>query len=90
VAEAHFWLGETLFQRQHYRDAAESFLMVSTKFDKSPKAPDALVRLGQSLASLHERDAACATYSEVARRFPNVSTQLKQAVDREKKRNHCS
>lgn len=90
VAEAHYWLGESLFQRQRYRDAAESFLTVSTKFDKSPKAPEALLRLGQSLASLQEREAACATYNEVARKFPNSSAQLKQAVDREKKRSRCS
>ena len=49
MAEAQFWLGESFFQRQQYRDAAEAFLAVTTKFDRSTKAPDALLRLGQSL-----------------------------------------
>ena len=32
VPDAQYWLGESLFQRQRYRDAAESFLAVSTKY----------------------------------------------------------
>jgi tol-pal system protein YbgF len=47
VADSQYWLGESYFQRQQYRDAAETFLGVTTKFDKSAKAPDALLRLGQ-------------------------------------------
>ena len=42
LADSQYWLGESLFQRQQYRDAAEAFLAVTTKFDKSAKAPDAL------------------------------------------------
>src|SRR5262249_9145380 len=50
AGDATYWFGESLFQRQRYRDAAEAFLNVSTKFESSAKAPDALLRLGQSLA----------------------------------------
>ena len=35
VADSQYWLGESYFQRQQYRDAAEAFLGVTTKFDKS-------------------------------------------------------
>ena len=89
VAEANYWLGESLFQRQRFREAAESFLTVSTKFEKSTKAPDALVRLGQSLAALKEKDAACATFVEVGRKYPRAALTVKQAVEREQKRVHC-
>jgi tol-pal system protein YbgF len=87
--EAHYWLGESLYQRQRYRDAAESFLTVTTKFDSSVKAPDALLRLGQSLAALKEKEAACAAFGEVTRKYPKASAAVKQSVDREQKRVHC-
>ncbi|MFG3757157.1 tetratricopeptide repeat protein, partial [Klebsiella pneumoniae] len=77
------------FQRQRYRDAAETFLNVTSKYDTSAKAPDALLRLGQSLAALKEREAACAALSEVARKYPRASTGVKQAVEREQKRAKC-
>jgi tol-pal system protein YbgF len=89
TAESQYWLGESFFQRQRYRDAAESFLGVTTKFDKSAKAPDALLRLGQSLAALKEKEAACAALGEVSRKYPRASSGVKAAVDREQKRVKC-
>jgi tol-pal system protein YbgF len=87
--DAHYWLGESLFQRQRYHDAAESFLTVSTKYDTSGKAPDALLRLGQSLAALNEKEAACATLGEIGRKYPRASVTVKQGVEREQKRVRC-
>jgi tol-pal system protein YbgF len=89
AADATFWLGESLFQRQRFREAAEAFLNVSTKFEGNPRAPDALLRLGQSLAALGEKEAACASLGEVTRKFPRASAGLKQAVEREQKRARC-
>ena len=89
VADAQYWLGESLFQRQRYRDAAESFLTVTTKYDTATRAPDALLRLGQSLAALKEKEAACAAFGEVTRKYPRASSGVKQGVDREQKRNGC-
>ena len=89
AADAQFWLGESMFQRQNYRDAAAAFLDMSKKHESHPKAPDALLRLGQSLAALHERDLACATLSEVGRKYPRASSGVKQATEREQKRAGC-
>jgi tol-pal system protein YbgF len=89
VADASYWLGESLFQRQRYRDAAESFLAVSTKFGTSAKAPDSLLRLGQSLAALKEKEAACATLGEIPRKYPRASANVKSAAEREQKRIGC-
>jgi tol-pal system protein YbgF len=89
AADAHYWLGESLYQRQLYRDAAEAFLTVSTTYEKSPKAPDALLRLGQSLAALNEKEAACATFIEIGRRYPRASAAVKQAAAAEQKRVRC-
>ena len=87
--DAQYWLGESLFQSQRYRDAAESFLAVSTKYESSGKAPDSLLRLGQSLAALSQREAACATLAEVGRKYPRASASVKRGVTQELKRAHC-
>ena len=89
VGDATYGLGESMFQRQRFRDAAEAFLNVSTKYESSAKAPDALLRLGQSLAALGEKEAACASLGEVLRKFPRASAGVKQGVEREQKRAHC-
>ena len=89
VADANYWLGETLFQRQRYRDAAESFLGVTTKYEKSAKAPDSLLRLGQSLAAMKEKEAACATLGELPRKYPRAPGNVKTSAEREQKRIGC-
>lgn len=89
LPDAQYWLGESLYQRQRYRDAAESFLAVSTKFDRAGKAPDSLLRLGQSLAAMNQKEAACATLSEVGRKYPKSSASVKRGVEQEIKRAKC-
>jgi len=89
AADANYWLGETLFQRQKYRDAAELFLLVSRDHPTTAKAPDALLRLGQSLGQMGEKDAACGTLAEVGRKYPRAALTVRQAVEREQKRVHC-
>ncbi len=89
VPDAQYWLGESLFQRQRYRDAAESFLAVSTKYEGAGKAPDSLLRLGQSLAALNQNEAACATLAEIGRKYPRASASVKRGVTQEQTRAHC-
>ena len=89
AADAQFWLGETMFQRQSFRDAADAFLSVTKKYESSTKAPDALLRLAQSLAAMGQKELACATFGEVAIKYPRASLNVKQSVEREQKRVHC-
>jgi len=87
--DAQFWLGETMFQRQQYREAADAFVAMSKKYENHHKAPDALLRLGQSLGALNERELACATLGEVPRKYPRASQAIKHAAEREQKRFKC-
>jgi tol-pal system protein YbgF len=89
AADAQFWLGETMFQRQSYRDAADAFLNVSKRYENSTKAPDALLRLGQSLAAMGQKELACATFGEINFKYPRAALNVKQSVEREQKRVHC-
>jgi tol-pal system protein YbgF len=89
VADAQYYLGESLYQRQRYRDAAESFLTVTTKFERSAKAPESLMRLGQSLAALGEKETACAAWGEIGRKYTNASAAVKKNVAAEQKRVRC-
>jgi tol-pal system protein YbgF len=89
VPDAQYWLGEALYQQQHYREAAESFLALSTKHEHSGKAPDGLLRLGQSLAALHQKEAACATLAQVGRKYPHASSSVKRSASQELKKQHC-
>lgn len=89
VPDATFWLGETYAQRGRHREAAEQFLKVSTEFEGSVKAPDAMLKLGTSLVELGAREQACATFDELTRRWADPSLPVREAVARERRRAAC-
>ena len=69
AADAQFWLGESHFQQREYRDAANSFLAVYKTGERSSKGPDALTKLGMSLAALGEKGPP-------ARRLPRSAANI--------------
>lgn len=87
--DAQYWLGESLFVRAQYRDAANEFLAGYKAYPKSAKAPDALLKLGLSLAGLGEREAACRTFDAVLKQYPDVSNALRQRVKFEQSSANC-
>jgi tol-pal system protein YbgF len=87
--DAIFFLGETYLQRSRPREAAEQYLKLSTDFSRSTRAPDGMMRLGQSLAMLGNSEQACATFAEVGKRYPTASSQVKKTVEREMQKDHC-
>ncbi|GJE28403.1 Cell division coordinator CpoB [Methylobacterium organophilum] len=90
VARATYWLGESYLQRNRNREAAEQFLKVSTDYANSPVAPEAMMKLGASLAALGAKAQACATLAEVERKFPSAGAGVRQGVEREQKRARCT
>lgn len=88
--EATFWIGESYLRRTRYREAAESFLTVTTKHSGIAKAPEAMLKLGISLRGLGANAEACGTFDQVSKKYPNASAAIKSAVEREKSRAKCS
>jgi len=67
----------------------EQYLKLSTDFSKSSRAPEGLLRLGQSLAMLGSNDQACATFAEVGKRYPTAAPPIKKSAEREMQKDHC-
>lgn len=89
TADATYYLGESFFQRNRPREAAEQYLKISTQYSNSQRAPDAMLRLGQSLNLLGAKEQACATFAEIPHKYPNAAASVKGEADREAKRVQC-
>jgi tol-pal system protein YbgF len=87
--DAIFYIGETYLQRSRPREAAEQFLKVTTDYSKSSRAPESMVRLGQTLAALGNSEQACATFTEFGKRYPTASASVKKLAERESSKDHC-
>jgi tol-pal system protein YbgF len=87
--DAIFYIGETYFQRSRPREAAEQYLKVTTDYAKSSRAPESMVRLGQTLAALGNSEQACATFAEFGKRYPSATASVKRLAEREAAKDHC-
>jgi tol-pal system protein YbgF len=90
VPDAIHWIGESLYQRKQYTDAAEQFLKVTKTYSKSSRAPASMLKLGITLAAMGEKDAACAALQAVATKYPKAGPTILSGADREIKRNSCT
>ena len=90
LPDATYYLGETFFQRGRHREAAEQYLKLSTDYSGSTRAPDGLLRLGLSLKAMGANEQACATFGEVARKYPNAPIAVRKGAEREIQRAKCS
>ena len=79
--DAIFYIGETYLQRSRPREAAEQYLKVTTEYSKSSRAPESMVRLGQTLAELGNSEQACATLGEFGKRYPTASASVKKLAE---------
>jgi tol-pal system protein YbgF len=90
VPDAIHWIGESLYQRKQYTDAAEQFLKVTKTYASSRRAPSSMLKLGITLAAMGEKDAACAALQAVASKYPKAGPTILSGADREIKKNACT
>lgn len=88
--EAWYWLGETHFVSGDLDAAAEAYIASLRADRRGEQAPDALVRLGASLAGLGETDRACQVLATFPAEFPNAGADARRKADRERARIGCS
>ncbi|NVK56413.1 MAG: tol-pal system protein YbgF [Alteromonadaceae bacterium] len=72
---AHYWLGQLLFNKQQWQDAASQFEMVANKFTDSVKRPDALLKLGIIAEKTGNQARAKALFNEVISAYPDSSAR---------------
>jgi tol-pal system protein YbgF len=89
AGNAQYWLGETHYVRQDYKRAAQAFLAGYTKYAKSPKAPDSLLKLGITLVAIGEQKTGCDAFAELGAKFPDAPQAIVQRAEIEKRRARC-
>ncbi len=88
---ASFWLGETLYFRERYADAAAVYARnYRTYGNDGPKAPENLLKLGMSLSALGDQDRACQTFDELGRRYPDAEGAVARNLERARRSAGCA
>lgn len=70
---AWYWLGESYYITQNYKQAQDAFDAVLKQFPQSGKAPGALLKKGYCQYALKQTDMARATLQSVIAKYPDSS-----------------
>jgi TolA-binding protein len=90
VSDAVMGLGDSFFQRQRWREAAENYVDMTTSYAKSARAAEAELKLGISLRGLGAAKEACDVLTNHGQKYPKAPADVKQGVGREIARARCS
>jgi tol-pal system protein YbgF len=67
---AQYWIAEGAYVLRNYKVAQDEFAKVMSSYPNSPKAPDALLKIGYIHQELNNAEQARKTLKDVVQRFP--------------------
>lgn len=86
---AKYWYAETFYVRGKFGDAAVAFAEAFEQNQKGTKAPDSLLKLAMSLASVDKVPDACNTLGALKAKYPTASATIRARADQERTRLKC-
>jgi tol-pal system protein YbgF len=86
---ARYWLGEAKFIQKDYAGAATAYLGAIRGWPKTAWAPEAVVKLSQSLLELNKPQDACGALGELDRRYPHAAAAQKARAAAVRARAQC-
>ena len=89
AGEAHYWLGEVLYQQGDFAGSASFLTAMLKDYPNDPRRGEALVKLARSLREVGEPARACAFLSRLDQVDPNASAVTKNLARVEQQRSKC-
>jgi tol-pal system protein YbgF len=74
--QAVYWVGDIAYVQKDYPNAARAFAEEIKKYGSSPRAPDSMLKLGQSLIALNQTAEGCTTLGALQSKYPQASKAI--------------
>lgn len=74
--QAVYWIGDIAYVQKDYPSAARAFAEEIKKYPSSPRGPDSMLKLGQSLIAMGQKKEGCTALAALSSRYPNASKTI--------------
>lgn len=74
--QALYWLGDIAYVQKDFSSAARAFVEELKKYPTSPRAAESMLKLGQSLLAMDQKQEGCTTLRALAEKYPQASTTV--------------
>ena len=89
-SQALYWVGTIAQMQQDQVGAARAFAEQLKKYPKSPRAPDAMLKMGQALVAQGQGSQGCTAFRAITKKqFPDVSQSTLDAAAAARKAGNC-
>lgn len=85
ASQAVYWVGDIAYVQKDYANAARSFAEVIKKYPTSLRAPDSMLKLGQSLIAMGQTKEGCVTLGALSSKYPSASKAISAQAAIERK-----
>lgn len=89
VLKAMYWKAESCLKQGKQKEAKILFVNAYKKNPRGPKAPDCLLKLGETLAIQGKKEAACTAWRKLKTDFPHMTSEMKSELTTLKKKYGC-
>jgi tol-pal system protein YbgF len=74
--QAVYWVGDIAYVQKDYAGAARAFAEELKKYPASARAPESMLKLGQSLIAMNQKKEGCTALGALASRYPTASKSI--------------
>lgn len=71
--QAIYWVGDIAYVQKDYAGAAHAFAEGLKKYPSSPRAPESMLKLGQSLIALNQKKEGCIALGAISSKYPSAT-----------------
>jgi tol-pal system protein YbgF len=89
AGDAQFWLAESVRGQGRLEEAVEIYIAVRKAHPDSQKAPETLLKIGEIMAALGDRDVACVTFDDAEASYPSMSETVRTRIREERAKAKC-
>ncbi|HEV2561302.1 MAG TPA: tol-pal system protein YbgF [Rhizomicrobium sp.] len=87
--QAVYWVGDIAYVQKDYAGAARAFAETIKKYPTSPRGPDSMLKLGQSLIAMNQKKEGCTTLAALPSKYPNASKAVNDSASAARKAAAC-
>ena len=87
--QAVYWVGDIAYVQKDYTGAAHAFAEQIKKYPQSSRAPDSMLKLGQSLIAMGQKQEGCTTLGAIKAKYPQASDTILATAKSDRKAASC-
>ena len=87
--QALHWVGRIAFNQSDYQASGQAFGELIKKYPKSTLGPDSMLRLGQSLIAMGQKNEGCLTFSAIKTKYPTTPAAVINQATIERRNAAC-